>query len=145
MIRPGNQPAIEGVLPWMGRRRFEVSGRFIGLPPIPDALPSEWLRRKVVGLLMRREALLTSLATKMLGWRQSGFSVHHQMHVAAGDFEAPRATSRARHTPKGASKKLSRNVSGIDPLACPRCGAQTRAVVLNQRSEASLRQSFERL
>jgi hypothetical protein len=64
---------------------FEASGRFIPLPPIPEALLAERLRRGVLALLVRREVILPPLAGQMLAWRHSGFSVHNQVRVAAGD------------------------------------------------------------
>jgi hypothetical protein len=66
---------------------FEASGRFIPLPPIPEALLAERLRREVLGLLVRREVILPPLAGQMLAWRHSGFTVHNQVRVAAGDAE----------------------------------------------------------
>jgi len=66
---------------------FEASGRFIPLPPIPEALLAERLRREVLRLLVRREAIPPQLAGQMLAWRHSGFSVHNQVRVAAGDAE----------------------------------------------------------
>ena len=47
----------------------------------------ERLRREVLGLLVRREAILPPLAGQMLAWRHSGFTVHNQVRVAAGDAE----------------------------------------------------------
>jgi hypothetical protein len=66
---------------------FEASGRFIPLPPIPQALLAERLRREMLALLVRREVILAPLASQMLAWRHSGFSVHNQVRVAAGDVE----------------------------------------------------------
>ena len=66
---------------------FEASGRFIPLPPIPETLLAERLRREVLGLLVRREAILPPLAGQMLAWRHSGFTVHNQVRVAASDAE----------------------------------------------------------
>jgi len=66
---------------------FDASGCFIQLPPIPEALLAERLRREVLGLLVRREVILPPLAGQMLAWRHSGFSVHNQVRVAAGDAE----------------------------------------------------------
>jgi len=66
---------------------FEASGRFVALPPVPEALLAERLRHQVLGLLVRREAILPPLARQMLAWRHSGFSAHNQVRVAAGDAE----------------------------------------------------------
>jgi hypothetical protein len=67
---------------------FDASGRFIPLPPIPEALLAERLRREVLGLLVRREAILPPLAGQMLAWRHSGFTVHNRVRVGAGDADA---------------------------------------------------------
>ena len=66
---------------------FDASGRFVTLPPVPEALLAERLRREVLRLLVRREAILPPLAAQMLAWRHSGFTVHNQVRVAAGDAE----------------------------------------------------------
>lgn len=66
---------------------FEASGRFVALPPVPETLLAERLRRAVLGLLVRREAIDPALAGQMLSWRHSGFSVHNRVRVAAGDAE----------------------------------------------------------
>ena len=70
---------------------FDASGRFIPLPPVPEALLAERLRREVLALLVRREAILPPLAGQMLAWCHSGFSVHNQVRVAAGDAEGRRS------------------------------------------------------
>jgi len=54
---------------------FEPSGRFVPLPPVPEALLADRLRRAVLALLVRRQAIDPALAGQMLGWRHSGFSV----------------------------------------------------------------------
>lgn len=77
---------------------FEASlGRFIPLPPIPEALLAERLRREVLSLLVRREAILPPLGEQMLAWRRSGFTVR-QVRVAAGD--AGSETARVLHAPR---------------------------------------------
>jgi hypothetical protein len=71
---------------------FEASGRFIPLPPVPEALLAARLRREVLGLLVRREVILAPLAAQMLAWRHSGFSVHNRVRVAASDAEGRRSS-----------------------------------------------------
>jgi Putative transposase/Transposase zinc-binding domain len=66
---------------------FDVSGRFTPLPPVPEALLAERLRREVIRLLVRREVILPRLAEQMLAWRHGGFTVHNQVRVAANDAE----------------------------------------------------------
>ncbi len=66
---------------------FEASGRFIPLPPVPEELLVERLRRETIRLLVRRELIRPPLAKQMLAWRHSGFTVHNQVRVGAGDAE----------------------------------------------------------
>lgn len=70
---------------------FDVSGRFTPLPPVPEALLAERLRREVVRPLVRREVILPPLAEQMLAWRHGGFTVHNQVRVAASDAEGRKA------------------------------------------------------
>jgi hypothetical protein len=198
---------------------FDASGRFIPLPPIPEALLAERLRREVLGLLVRREVIPAPLAGQMLAWRHSGFSVHNQVRVASGDAEGRKSlagcmlrapfslekttydaargmviyrsklhatlkrnfqvmpgvawlellckhvpdrhehmvryygryssrtrgaererpqietpdaetASQARQAAKAAWAKLIRKVYEVDPLLCPKCGAQMRVIAL---------------
>ena len=70
---------------------FDVSGRFTPLPPVPEALLAERLRREVIHLLVRREAILPPLAEQTLAWRHGGFTVHNKVRVAANDAEGRKA------------------------------------------------------
>jgi hypothetical protein len=47
---------------------FEPSGRFLRLPPIPEALLAERLRREVLALLARKEVIAPMLSRQMLAW-----------------------------------------------------------------------------
>ena len=66
---------------------FEASGRFLPLPPIPEHLLAERLRREVLRLFVRKQAIPPALAAQMLSWRYSGFTVHNQVRVPASDAE----------------------------------------------------------
>jgi hypothetical protein len=66
---------------------FEASGRFIPLPPTPEALLGERLRREMLGPPRSKRRDLPPLAGQMLAWRHSGFTVHNQVRVAADDAE----------------------------------------------------------
>ncbi len=69
---------------------FLPDGRFVALPPVPQTLLAEGLRRAVLGVLVREEAIAPELREKMLGWRHSGFSVHNQVRVGEHDPEGRR-------------------------------------------------------
>ncbi len=70
---------------------FEASGRFIPLPPVPEELLVERLRRETIRVLVRRGLIRPPLAGQMLAWRHSGFTVHNRVRVAAGDAEGRKA------------------------------------------------------
>ena len=198
---------------------FETSGRFVPLPPVPEPLLAERLRRAVLKLLVRKEVILPSLAAQMLAWRHGGFTVHNRVRVASADAEGRKslagymlrapfslekttydaasgtvvyrsrlhatfkrnfqlmpgvewlallckhipdrhehmvryygryssrtrgseherpdmegldseAPSAARQAAKAAWAKLIRKIYEVDPLACPKCGAQMRVIAL---------------
>jgi len=66
---------------------FRADGRFVPLPPLPEALLEGGFRRAVLDFLVGQQAISEELRRRMLGWRYSGFSVHNQVRVAADDAE----------------------------------------------------------
>ena len=70
---------------------FEPSGRFVPLPPVPEALLAARLRRDLLARLVRRGVIPAPLAGQMLGWRHSGYTVHNAVRVAASDAEGRRS------------------------------------------------------
>ena len=66
---------------------FLPDGTFIPLPPVPEKLLAEGLRHTVLGFLAQKEAISEALRSRLLGWRHSGFFVHHQVRVPAEDPE----------------------------------------------------------
>jgi hypothetical protein len=66
---------------------FEATGRFVALPPVPEALLAERLRRAVLALLARKDVIPRTLAAQMLAWQHSGFTVHNQVRVGSDDAE----------------------------------------------------------
>jgi hypothetical protein len=69
---------------------FRADGTFVALPAIPQGLLADGFRRAVLGFLVGKDALSEELRTKLLGWRHSGFSVHNQVRLGAGDAEGRR-------------------------------------------------------
>jgi len=66
---------------------FRPDGAFVALAPIPEALLEAGFRRAVLDFLVGQRAISEHLRERLLGWRRSGFSVHHQLRVAAKDAE----------------------------------------------------------
>jgi hypothetical protein len=109
---------------------FEASGRFISLPPVPEALLAERMRRAVLDLLVRREAIDPALAGQMLGWRHSGFSVHNRVRVAAGDAEGRKSLAGYMLRAPFSLEKMS-----YDPAR--------GAVIYRSRLHATLKRNFQ--
>jgi len=60
-----------------------ANGVFVELSPIPEALLEGGFRRAVRDFLVEERAISEGLRARLLGWRYRGFSVHHQVRVAA--------------------------------------------------------------
>jgi hypothetical protein len=109
---------------------FEASGRFVPLPPVPEALLAEELRRAVLRLLVRREAIPPALAGQMLSWRHSGFSVHNRVRVAAGDSECRKSLAGYMLRAPFSLEKMSYD-------------AARGAVIYRSRLHATLKRNFQ--
>jgi hypothetical protein len=66
------------------------TGRFVALPPVPQAFLAEGFRRAVLAFLVKNGALSQELRSRMLNWRHSGFSAHNEVRVKAEDAEGRR-------------------------------------------------------
>jgi hypothetical protein len=73
---------------------FMPSGTFRVLPPLPADVLAEALRHKVLSFLCAEGRLDPGLAGRMRQWRHSGFSVHDQVCVKAGDAAGRRRLAR---------------------------------------------------
>jgi hypothetical protein len=82
---------------------FIAEGRFVALPPVPQAFLAEGFRREVLDFLVLNDALSVELRSRMLAWRHSGFSAHNEVRVKAEDAEGRRKLAgtkrRARDHP----------------------------------------------
>ncbi len=101
---------------------FMPSGTFRVLPPLPADALAEALRHKVLTFLCAEGRLDPELAGRMLKWRHSGFSVHNQVRVKAGDATGRRC--------KANWARLIQKVYEIDPLQCSNCGGAMRIIAL---------------
>ena len=90
---------------------FDAAGRFMPLPPVPEALLAERLRREVLAVLTRKETIGSALARQMLEWHHSGFSVHNQVRVRAGDAEGRRSLAGYMLRAPFSLEKMSYNAS----------------------------------
>jgi hypothetical protein len=100
------------------------------LPPVPEELLAEGLRRAVLGFLAQNEAISEALRSKLLGWRHSGFSVHHQVRVRAED-------------PEGRKKLAGYMLRAPIALEKMRYDAQTGTVIYRSKMHAGLKRNFQ--
>ncbi len=70
------------------------SGTFRVLPPLSSDVLAGALRHKVLAFLCAEGRLDPELAGRMCQWRHSGFSVHNQVRVKAGDAAGRRRLAR---------------------------------------------------
>ena len=99
---------------------FRAEGVFVALPAIPVKLLERGFRSEVLKLLVAEHAIGERLSERMLGWRHSGFSVHHRVRVRAGDAqgrEAARAVHAARAVLPGEDDLPPGHRNGHGPLA----------------------------
>jgi hypothetical protein len=64
---------------------FAPDGSFIALPPLDDEPFEKLWQKKVFDLLLKRGKINESLVMQMLGWKHSGFGVHHAVRLDADD------------------------------------------------------------
>ena len=79
---------------------FDAAGRFIFIPLGDLARMTQYLRRRVLGLISR------SFAENLLRWRHSGFSIDHSVRLHAHDQQARWALSQYIARPPLSLKKL---------------------------------------
>ena len=95
-----------------------------------DLLLGERLRREVLRLFVRKQVILPPLAARMLGWRHSGFTVHNQVRVAAGDSEGRKSLAAYMLRAPFSLEKTS-----YDPAS--------GSVIYRSRLHATLRRNFQ--
>jgi hypothetical protein len=59
----------------------DSEGRFHHLAEFQDSLLAEFFSREVFSLLLREELISEALVEKIMGWRNSGFSVHSKVRT----------------------------------------------------------------
>jgi hypothetical protein len=69
----------------VGDAAFAPDGTLIALPPIETEPFQRRRQRLVFDLLLTQGKIDQDLVARMLDWRHSSFSVHHGVHLDAGD------------------------------------------------------------
>jgi len=65
---------------------FAANGWFYVLPKIDLEKLEEMFRHRVLKMLLQEGKIDEALIKKLLGWRHSGFSIHHQVRINSQDL-----------------------------------------------------------
>ncbi len=109
---------------------FLPSGTFRVLPPLPADALTEALRHKVLAFLCAEGHLDPELAGRMRQWHHSGFSVHNQVRIKAGD-----ATGRRRLVRYMIRNPFALNKMTYDP--------RTAMVIYRSKLHATLKRNYQ--
>ena len=109
---------------------FSPTGSLRVLPPIPNPLLKEQLRRAVLDYLVDDEAITAEFAGKLLAWQHSGFSVDNSVRVGAQDAEG--RCQLARY--------MIRNPFSLEKMEYK---ARQGVVVYRSKMHATLKRNFQ--
>ena len=96
---------------------FAPDGTFIALPELDDEPFEKLWQKKVFDLLLTRGKIDQSLVTQMLGWKHSGFGVHHAVRLDADDLAGrERLAHYMLRCPLGLERLILSHRAGQGPL-----------------------------
>ena len=73
---------------------FDETGRFVHIPLGNLNRMSEYFRRVIIKFFLKKELISAKLATSLINWRHSGFSVDNSIHLPAHSTKARKALSQ---------------------------------------------------
>jgi hypothetical protein len=79
---------------------------------------SEYFRRLVIRLFLKKELINAHLATSLINWRHSGFSVDHSIRIPAFSIRAREALSQYIARPPLSLKKIGIEENGEATAVC---------------------------
>ncbi|MCJ7798052.1 MAG: transposase, partial [Thermoleophilia bacterium] len=91
---------------------FDERGRFVHIPLGDIQRMSEYFRRVVIRLFLKKELLNSHLATSLVNWKHSGFS-DHSIRIPAFSIRARQALSQYIARPPLSLKKISIEENGV--------------------------------
>jgi hypothetical protein len=92
---------------------FDESGKFVHIPLGDIQRMSEYFRRVVIKFFLKKELINAHLATSLINWKHSGFSVDHSIRVPAFSIRAREALSQYIARPPLSLKKISIEENGV--------------------------------
>lgn len=79
---------------------------------------SQYFRRLIIQFFLKKELISARLATSLINWRYSGFSVNHDVRIPALSNQARQALSQYIARPPLSLKKISIEENGEATLVC---------------------------
>ena len=73
---------------------FDEKGRFVHIPFGDLHRMSEYFRRVIIKFFLKKQLINASLATKLINWRHSGFSIDNAVGIPAFSDKAREALSQ---------------------------------------------------
>jgi pimeloyl-ACP methyl ester carboxylesterase len=95
---------------------FDERGKFVHIPLGDIQRMSEYFRRVVIGLFLKKQFINAHLAAGLINWKHSGFSVDHSIRVPVYSIRAREALSQYITRPPLSLKKISIEENGVGPL-----------------------------
>jgi hypothetical protein len=86
---------------------FDEAGRFVHIPLGNLLRMSEYFRRVIIKFFLKKELISAKIATSLINWRHSGFSVDASVHIPAGCSRTREALSQYIARPPLSLKKIS--------------------------------------
>jgi hypothetical protein len=88
--------------------RFDEREKFVHIPLGDIHRMSEYFRRVVIKFFLKKELINTHLATSLINWKHSGFSVDHSIRIPAFSIRGREALSQYIARPPLSLKKKHR-------------------------------------
>jgi hypothetical protein len=86
---------------------FDENGRFVHIPLGNLNRMSEYFRRVIIKFFLKKELISAKIATSLINWRHSGFSIDASVHIPAGSSKTRKALSQYIARPPLSLKKIS--------------------------------------
>ena len=104
----------------VSRGGWTPSGEWIPVSYVDPKAPERLFRHKVLSFLRREEVISQERLELLLSWRHSGFSVHNEVRLLAGDTKALEALVRYMIRPAVSLVRLVFQPDGDEVLYFPR-------------------------
>jgi len=91
---------------------FDDRGKFIHLPLGDIQRMSEYFRRVIIKFFLKQQLISARVATSLINWKHSGFSVDHSIRVPASSIKAREALSQYIACPPLSLKKIGIQENG---------------------------------